>query len=82
LVDFDELAELREEAARLCEETVTLVEEHKRLRKWADEFRHQAMPLEALPPALAVSDAVPPRPATPAHPQVRVSNLVNFRRGR
>jgi len=62
-VDLEELAELREKAARVCDETKSLIEESGRLREWLDEFRRRAMPLiEATLPAITVSNSLPPRP--------------------
>jgi len=52
----DELAELREEAARVCEETKSLIEEAIRLRKWADGVQDE-LGLEVVPAIQA-----PPRP--------------------
>jgi len=67
--DLDELAELREEAARACDEAKDLIEESRRLRRWADEFRQKATSLiGATPPAVTVSDEALPQPAAPAHP--------------
>jgi len=67
--DLDELAELREEAARACDEAKDLIEESRQLRRWADEFRQKATPLiGATPPAVTVSDEALPQPAAPAHP--------------
>ena len=43
--DLEELAELREKAARVCEETKRLIEESRWSRKRADEFRQRVMPL-------------------------------------
>jgi hypothetical protein len=64
LVDLDELAELREKAARVCEETKSLIEEHRGLRKWAGRFSTGATPvIETFPPLLTISNATQRQPA-------------------
>lgn len=40
-VDLEALAELREVAVRVCEETKILIEESRRLREWAKWFSPQ-----------------------------------------
>jgi hypothetical protein len=56
-VDLDELADLREKAARVCEEAKSLIEEHRGLRKWAGRFSAGATPLiETFPPLLPISN--------------------------
>jgi hypothetical protein len=64
--DLNELAELRERAARLCEETKILIEEGRRLREWVNGFQDEAMPLI---PAVTVCCAASPQPAVQAHPR-------------
>ena len=41
-VDLEALAELREAAARVCEETKSLIEQRRRLREWASWLSTQA----------------------------------------
>jgi len=42
---FEELSQLRERAAQLCEETQELIAEYRRLKSWCEEMRPTTLPI-------------------------------------
>ena len=42
-INLEELAQLRERAAQLCEETQALIDEYRRLRGWCDGMRPRVL---------------------------------------
>jgi hypothetical protein len=69
-IELDDLAELREKAALLCEETKDLIEDYHRLRNWRTKLRPMT-PTEAALPAATLSDKAATRPAELPHSSAR-----------